>query len=98
LPAPEISFAVKKFRLLIILLIAGIAGNTIAVSADSASGIRERKVDVGDGVSLRVIEAGQVGSAPTLVFIPGWSTGADIWRQQIDRFAPTCRAHRVNRR
>ena len=60
----------KRLRLLIILLIAGIAGNTIAVSADSASGIRERKVDVGDGVLLRVIEAGQAGLAATLVLFP----------------------------
>ena len=94
----------KRLRLLIILLIAGIAGNTIAVFTDSASGIRERKVDVGDGVLLRVIEAGQAGLAATLVFIPGWSTGADIWRQQIDRFPPTCRViafdprSQVNRR
>src|SRR5438093_8819176 len=54
--------------------------------------MREQKLDVGEGVSLRVIEAGQPGPGPTLVFVPGWSTGADIWRQQIDRFAPT---HRV---
>ena len=46
----------------------------------------------GDGVSLRVIEAGKPGDAPALVFIPGWSTGGDIWRHQIDTFAKT---HRV---
>jgi pimeloyl-ACP methyl ester carboxylesterase len=49
-------------------------------------------VEVGDGVSLRVIEAGKSGDAPALVFIPGWSTGGDIWRHQIDAFAKT---HRV---
>jgi len=49
-------------------------------------------VKVGDGVSLRVIEAGEPGDGPALVFIPGWSTGADIWRHQIDKFAKT---HRV---
>src|SRR4030095_5132977 len=49
-------------------------------------------VDIGEGVSLRVIEAGEAVSGPTIVFVPGWSTGADIWRQQIDRFALT---HRV---
>jgi non-heme chloroperoxidase len=38
-----------------------------------------------------VIEAGKPGAQPALVFIPGWSTGADIWRQQLDRFAPTYR-------
>jgi microsomal epoxide hydrolase len=76
----------------IVLLIAGIIASGAAGRADSASGVRERKVDVGEGVWLRVIEAGQAGPRPTLVFVPGWSTGADIWRQQIDRFAPT---HRV---
>src|SRR5436190_8425248 len=82
----------KLFPRSIVLLIAGITANAAAVRADSASGVRERKVDAGEGVSLRVIEAGQAGPGPTLVFIHGWSTGADIWRQQIDRFAPT---HRV---
>jgi len=72
-------------------LIAGITASA-AIRADSASGgVRERKVDAGEGVSLRAIEAGQAGPGPTLVFIPGWSTGADIWRQQIDRFAPNYR-------
>src|SRR5438128_6879091 len=91
-PAREICLAVKSFHRLIVLLIVGIAGNAMAVPAHSASGTRERKVDVGEGVSLRIIEAGQAGPAPTLVFIPGWSTSADIWRQQIYRFAPN---HRV---
>jgi len=49
-------------------------------------------VNVADGVSLRVVEAGKVSDGPALVFIPGWSTGAEVWRQQIDRFAAT---HRV---
>jgi pimeloyl-ACP methyl ester carboxylesterase len=88
----EISLAVKLFSRPIVLLIAGITANAAAVCANSASGVRERKVDVGEGVSLRVIKAGQAGAEPTLVFIPGWSTGADIWRQQVDRFAPD---HRV---
>ncbi len=82
----------KLFNRSIVLLITGIIASAAAGRADSASGTRERKVDVGEGVSLRVIEAGQAGLGPTLVFIPGWSTGADIWRQQIDRFAPN---HRV---
>jgi pimeloyl-ACP methyl ester carboxylesterase len=84
--------AVKLFPRSIVLLIAGITASAAAGRADPASGLRERKVDVGEGVSVRVIEAGQAGPGPTLVFVPGWSTGADIWRQQIDRFAPT---HRV---
>ena len=74
----------------VVVLIAGITAVTAVPQTNSGSAIRERKVDVGDGVSLRVIEAGQTGS--TLVFVPGWSTGADIWRQQVDHFAAT---HRV---
>ena len=50
-----------------------------------------RMVEVTAGVSLRVIEAGKPGAQPALVFIPGWSTGADIWRQQLDYFAPSYR-------
>jgi Predicted hydrolases or acyltransferases (alpha/beta hydrolase superfamily) len=83
---------VKFFSRLIALLIAGITASVASIRVDSASGIRERTVDVGEGVSLHAIEAGQAGPGPTLVFVPGWSTGSDIWRRQIDRFAPT---HRV---
>jgi pimeloyl-ACP methyl ester carboxylesterase len=83
---------VKLFPRQIVAVIAGIAASTAAGRSSSASGLREQKVDVGEGVLLRVIEAGQPDSGPTLVFIPGWSTGADIWRQQIDHFSPT---HRV---
>ena len=80
-----------SLRVLNIFLIGSIAANVMAVRAGSASEVRERKVDVGEGVSLRVIEAGQASPGPTLVFIPGWSTGADIWREQIDHFASTYR-------
>ena len=54
--------------------------------------LREQKVDIGGNVSLRVIEAGKPDARPVLVFIPGWSTGADIWRRQIETFAKTNRA------
>lgn len=49
-------------------------------------------VEVAEGVSLRVIEAGKPSDGSALVFIPGWSTGADIWQHQLDAFAKT---HRV---
>ena len=51
-----------------------------------------RMVEVGNGVSLRVIEAGKASDGAVLVFIPGWSTGGDIWHHQVDTFATT---HRV---
>jgi pimeloyl-ACP methyl ester carboxylesterase len=68
-----------------------IAAGAGFVHADSAPELREQKVDVGGNVSLRVIEAGKPDAQPVLVFIPGWSTGADIWHRQIETFAKTNR-------
>jgi microsomal epoxide hydrolase len=68
-----------------------IAAGAALVHADSAPELQEQKVDVGGNVSLRVIEAGKLDTEPVLVFIPGWSTGADIWRHQIETFAKTNR-------
>jgi non-heme chloroperoxidase len=75
----------------VLLLIAAICLGGLRVRAESNTR-SPHMVEVGDGVSLRVIEAGKPGDGPTLVFIPGWSTDADIWRHQIDMFAKT---HRV---
>lgn len=49
-------------------------------------------VQVANGLSLRVIEAGKPDNKLALIFIPGWSTGADIWKHQIETFAKT---HRI---
>ncbi len=46
-----------------------------------------KRVEVADGVSLHVVEAGNTSAGPTLVFIPGWSADAAVWSQQIERFA-----------
>jgi len=78
---------VKFFPHLVVLVAAGVA----YIGADSGSELQERKLDVGESVSLRVIEAGNRETQPVLVFIPGWSTGADIWRHQIDTFGKTYR-------
>jgi len=72
----------------VLLLIAVICLGSMGARAESNTG-SSRRVEVGDGVSLRVIEAGKPGDGPALVFIPGWSTGADIWQRQIDTFAKT---------
>jgi microsomal epoxide hydrolase len=74
-----------------VCLIAVICLGAAPARAESNVG-SSHMVEVGDGVSLRVIDAGKPGDAPALVFIPGWSTGGDIWRHQIDTFAKT---HRV---
>src|SRR2546430_13932360 len=78
-------------KFILFCLIAVICLGTMPGSAASNPG-SSRMVNVADGVSLRVIESGKAGGEPALVFIPGWSTGADIWNHQIDTFAKT---HRV---
>jgi len=54
-------------------------------------GVSSRVVQVASGVSLRVLEAGKSDNKPALVFIPGWSMNADVWRNQIETFAKTNR-------
>jgi pimeloyl-ACP methyl ester carboxylesterase len=79
----------KFFSQWVVLLI---AAGAVVVHADSTPELRERQLDIGENISLRVIEAGKPAAQPVLVFIPGWSTGADIWKHQIETFAKT---HRV---
>ena len=76
----------------IVFCLIGVSCLSAALSRAESNAGSSRTVEVADGVSLRLIEAGKPGNGPALVFVPGWSTGADIWRRQIDRFAP---AHRV---
>ena len=73
-------------QILVVLVTTGFSAH-----AESAPELSERTVDVDNDVSLRVIEAGQLASGATLVLIPGWSTTADVWREQINRFARTYR-------
>lgn len=63
----------------------------IAVASPVSAAQVERRIVVAPGVTLRSIEAGKAAAAP-VVFIPGWSAGADIWRGQLDQFAAK---HRV---
>jgi microsomal epoxide hydrolase len=46
----------------------------------------EKRIAVAPRVMLRVIDAGRLNGRPPIVFIPGWSAGAEIWRAQIERF------------
>ena len=54
--------------------------------AARASPVAEKRIAVAPRVMLRVIEAGQRNGRSPIVFIPGWSAGAEIWRAQIERF------------
>jgi microsomal epoxide hydrolase len=82
--------AISLVRFTSFCLIAVICLGGLRARAESNTG-SPRTVEVGDGVSLRLIEAGKPANGPALVFISGWSTGADIWRHQIDTFAKTNR-------
>src|SRR6266487_3940520 len=83
--------SVLSNKLIFFCLIFATCLGAVPACAESNTG-SSHMVEVGNGVSLRVIEAGKPGDALALVFIPGWSTGADIWRRQLDTFA---RTHRV---
>lgn len=66
------------------LVVAGLAclpGAAMAASPD-------RLISVGAGVQIRVVEAVSEGaSEQPVVLIPGWSTGADIWRDEMGLLA-----------
>ena len=50
--------------------------------------IRQTWLNAREGVELRVLTGGTANAANrSIVFIPGWSTGADIWQQQMSIFA-----------
>jgi non-heme chloroperoxidase len=74
----------------VLLLIALFCLGELSIRVESNTR-SSRMVEVDDGISLRLIEAVKA-DGPALVFIPGWSTGADIWGQQLDTSAKT---HRV---
>lgn len=69
-------------------LAASIALSSAALGARAVEG----RISVAPRVELRVIEAGKRDGRPPIVFIPGWSAGANIWRGQIGRFRA---AHRI---
>lgn len=47
----------------------------------------QNSVEVAPGVMLNVVEAGEETAASTLVLVPGWSMGSEVWRIQIDHFS-----------
>jgi microsomal epoxide hydrolase len=58
----------------------------VVSSSAVAAPMKEKRIVVAPGVVLHSIESGPAAGQPPIVFIPGWSAGADIWRDQIDRF------------
>jgi non-heme chloroperoxidase len=52
-----------------------------------ASEIREAAVTLSDGTRIHLLEAGQRSAAPAIVFIPGWTLPAFLWKEQMRRFS-----------
>jgi len=67
------------FGLVMAWLIAGLAPSHAVVT-------RDRYTVTSDKVRLRLIEAGPA-TGPVMLFVPGWTMPAWIWRQQIEVFA-----------
>lgn len=60
-------------------------------SALASQPVTEGRATVAPGITLRLIEAGRSTQRAPIVFIPGWSAGAEIWRDQIDRLGTSRR-------
>lgn len=51
------------------------------------SEIREATVTLGDGTRIHMLEAGRPSAAPAIIFIPGWTLPAFLWKDQMRRFS-----------
>lgn len=80
----------RRFFWLGAVVFAVIAGSS--AHAQESAGLSARSEEVANGVSLHVVESGKSEAEPALVFIPGWSAGADVWQQQLKHFGSS---HRV---
>jgi non-heme chloroperoxidase len=73
-------------------ILAASAAPVAARNAHSGTAFIEKRITVAPSVVLRVIEAGDPTGRSPIVFIPGWSAGADIWQSQVERFK---NSHRI---
>lgn len=54
-------------------------------------------VTVSDGVRIHYVDGG-LRNGPTLLFVPGWTMDASVWRAQMDTFAPKYRVIAIDPR
>lgn len=83
----------RPFRIVVLM----VAGTLLAAAAPAAGSTArvaasDRMVVLKSGVRIRVLQAGATKDRPPIVFIPGWSAGAEIWSSEIERFSDK---HRV---
>jgi non-heme chloroperoxidase len=63
----------------------------IMLTSSMAGAHARSMVEVAPQVRLSVVEAGAESARPPVVFIPGWSTGAEVWKAQVEALASTRR-------
>lgn len=63
------------------------AGLLAALALAAPAAASSRMVTTEPGVEIRVVESGPDNTLATLVLVPGWSTSAEVWREQIDHFS-----------
>lgn len=63
----------------------------------SAATFAQGFVTVSDGVRIHYVDGGS-RNGPTLLFIPGWTMDASVWRAQMDTFAPGYRVIAIDPR
>lgn len=51
------------------------------------SEVRDTTVTLSDGTRIHLLEAGQPSAEPAIVFIPGWTLPAFLWKEQMRLFS-----------
>src|SRR5262245_31111426 len=52
-----------------------------------AAEVRDSAVTLSDNTRIHMLEAGRPSGAPAIVFIPGWTLPAFLWKEQMRRFS-----------
>lgn len=64
----------------------------------AAAVFRDGFVTMTDGARIHYVEGGAGRSTSTLLFIPGWTMDAGVWRSQMQRFVPDYRVIAIDPR
>lgn len=73
------------------MLACSMAASAVSAREDAPAAIRSNFITLHDRTRLHCLEAGTLGTAPTLVLIPGWTLPASLWNEQLKQFS----AHRL---
>jgi len=60
---------------------------SLSAQTGGSSGIRANALTLKDGTQIHFLQAGRSSSASALVFIPGWTLPAFLWKEQIQKFS-----------